>query len=82
MFRKPYQAFLRRFAIIVEKDGVEISRDIIHAIDEFKARARFDNLAAARHFDFSDKVVLCRADKFNNPKAGRLHLPPADNWFD
>jgi hypothetical protein len=39
-------------------------------------------LAAARHFDFSDKVVLCRADKFNNPRMGRLHLPPADNWFD
>jgi hypothetical protein len=80
MIRKRCQGLLRRFAVIVERDGVEIARDIIHAMDAYKAKARFLGLTVARQFDFSDRAVVCRVQKSNGSK-GRLHLPPADNWF-
>jgi hypothetical protein len=62
MRRPPYRALLPQFSIIVEKNGVEISRDILSATNAVEARATFLGLAPIRFFDPQDRSLRCRVE--------------------
>jgi hypothetical protein len=63
MGRAPYHALLPQFSIIVEKNGVEISRDTLSAINAVEARATFLGLTPIRFFDPLDKSLLCWVER-------------------
>jgi len=49
--------------VIVEKNGVEISRDTLSAIDAADARATFLSLTSKRFYDPFDKTLACRVEE-------------------
>lgn len=60
--RKTYIPLRRQFSIIVEKSGVELSRDTLSAIDADDARAIFLLLTSPEFFDPLDETLRCRAE--------------------
>jgi hypothetical protein len=64
MARIRYEALLPQFSVIVERHGVEISRDILSAVDAASARATLLNIRPARLFDPLDKAFVCRVERF------------------
>ena len=63
MARIRFEALLPQFSVIVERNGVEISRSVLSAVDAAEARATFLSLATARLFDPLDKALVCRVEK-------------------
>jgi hypothetical protein len=64
MARVRYEALLPQFSVIVERHGVEISRDILSAVDAASAKATLFNVKPARLFDPMDKAFVCRVELF------------------
>jgi hypothetical protein len=63
MARAPFIALLPQFSVIVEKNGVEIARNIVSAVDETQARATFFGATPKRFLDPWDKMLVCRVEK-------------------
>jgi hypothetical protein len=64
MPRIRYEALLPQFSVIVERRGVEISRDILSAVDAASAKALLFDIKPARLFDPLDKAFVCRVERF------------------
>ena len=65
MTHKPYEALLPQFSVIIEENGVEVSRDILSAVDAAEARALFLSLTSVHFFDPSDKTLQCRVEELD-----------------
>jgi len=64
MARIRYEALLPQFSVIVERRGVEISRDVLSAVDAASARTMWLSIRPARLFDPLDKAFVCRVERF------------------
>jgi hypothetical protein len=62
--RVRYEALLPQFSVIVERHGVEISRDVLPAVDAASAKAMLPSIRPPRLFDPLDKAFVCRVDRF------------------
>jgi len=65
MARIRFEALLPQFSVIVERNGVEISRNVLSAVDAAEARATFLGLTKARLFDPLDKALVCRVEIYH-----------------
>jgi transcriptional regulator with XRE-family HTH domain len=61
-YRKSSIPLRQQFSIIVERNGVELSRDTLSARDANEARAIFIHLTSAEFFDPLDETLRCRAE--------------------
>ena len=61
-YRKSYIPRQQQFSILVERNGVELSRDTLSARDADEARAIFIHLTSAEFFDPLDETLRCRAE--------------------
>jgi hypothetical protein len=73
--RTPYKPLLPQFAIIIEKNGVELSRDILSAADSASAKETFLSLTVERFFDPSDESLECRVEQVDARKPQRARRP-------
>ncbi len=63
--RRSYSDLLSPFVVVLERDGVELVRETVLALDEDDARGEAWPLTAKYRIDIFDKTVRTRVERTN-----------------